>query len=307
MDNFYFLNGQNLQDQFSIIPAQGPGSNIALTGAWDMPVRDGKTHYEWPDDNSIEPYLRADEIFFKGRDLVFSFYIRATDRRTAQLTAYKLYDFIKTFTGPVEFNAGIYGTYQVVIKDEIKMNYLADGFAEGTMTMRQEIVNMAGYIPPADNINPSIDKISLESLGFVLVSMTDQYNRPAMKSGEVTAYGYERVKLTPTGARAFNLELAIQKTGYQFGFRPAIQSLIALLSAPNARTLTHNGITREFFCKDGFKVDRFNKRGEVFTAVLTIPCTEIRVLETWNLLTDASGLILTDASGVPITEIIKMN
>src|SRR5690606_23377676 len=98
-----------------------------------------------------------------------------------------------------------------------------------------------------------------------------------------------------------------QKSGYTFDFLPTIKTLMALLAAPNARTLIHNGITREVFAKDGFKVTMLYKNVEQYTAKVVIPLTEIRVLETWNLLTDASGLILTDASGVPFTEILKMS
>src|SRR5690606_21820328 len=34
----YILNGKHLSE-YGIIPAQAPDSNIALSGAWDMPVR----------------------------------------------------------------------------------------------------------------------------------------------------------------------------------------------------------------------------------------------------------------------------
>src|SRR5690606_5647566 len=66
----YILNGKHLSE-YGIIPAQAPDSNIALTGAWDMPARIGKTYHEWPDEHNIEPYLLPEEIFFGGRDLKF--------------------------------------------------------------------------------------------------------------------------------------------------------------------------------------------------------------------------------------------
>ena len=295
-----------MQDQFGIIPGRSPDSNIALAGAWDMPSRIGKTHHIWPDDNSLEPYLRADEIFFGGRDLSFHFFIKASDRRTAVLKCYGMYDFINSFTGRVPFSSLNYGSYNVLVNNEVKIDYIASGMCKGVLTMREAIVNMTGYIPSSDNgSGSSIDKISLSSLGFEVVSMTDQYGRPAAKSVNVTAYGHESAKVAKVGHRTINLELITQKNGYQFGFLPTIKTLMALLAAPNARTLIHNGITREVFAKDGFRVTMLYKNGEQYTAKVMIPLTEIRVLETYNLLTDASGLILTDASGVPLTEILK--
>jgi hypothetical protein len=308
MENVYFLNGQNMKDKFGIIPGRAPSSNIALAGAWDMPSRVGKTHHIWPDDNSLEPYLRADEIFFGGRDVSFHFFIKASDRHTAVLKCYKMYDFINSFTGPVPFSSLIYGSFNVLVNNEIKIDYVSSGMCKGVLTMREPVVNMTGYIPPADTSSQSsIDKISLASLGWEVVSMTDQYSRPAAKLTGVTAYGYESAKVAKVGFRTINLELVTQENGYQFNFLPKIKTLMALLAAPDARTLIHNGITREVFAKDGFKVTMLYKNGEKFTAKVMIPLTEIRVLETWNLLTDGSGLILTDGTGIPITEILKLN
>jgi hypothetical protein len=306
MTNAYFLNGQNLE-QYGLIPGKAPDSNIALSGAWDMPSRIGKTHHIWADDNSLEPYLRADEIFFGGRDLSFHFYVKASNRRTAVLKCYGLFDLINSFTDLVPFESVNFGYYMVLLKDEVKIDYIGSGMCKGVLTMRQPVVNMTGYIPPSDtNTQSSIDKISLASLGFEVVSMTDQYDRPAAKSTDVTSYGYEGAKVARVGFRTINLELVTKKNGYQYGFLSTIKTLMALLAAPNARTLIHNGITREVFAKDGFKVTMLYKNGEQYTAKVVIPLTEIRVLESWNLLTDRSGLVLTDASGIPITEILKM-
>jgi len=307
MENVYFLNGQNMQDQFGIIPAKAPSSNIALEGAWDMPARIGKTHHIWHDDNSLEPYLRADEIFFGGRDLSFHFFVKAADRRTAVLKLYKMYDFINSFTGPAPFSSINFGSYDVVVNNEIKIDYIGSGMCKGVLTMREPVVNMNGGIPPADGDGASsIDKISLSTLGWEVVSMTDQYGRPAAKSTEVTAYGYEGAKVAKVGHRTINLELVTQKNGYTFDFLPTIKTLMALLAAPYARTLAHNGITREVFAKDGFKVTMLYKNGEQYTAKVMIPLTEIRVLETWNLLTDNQGNTLT-VGVIPLTEILKMN
>src|SRR5690606_33211005 len=74
----YVLNGKHLSE-YRIIPAQAPDSNIALSGAWDMPARIGKTYHEWPDEHNIEPYLLPEEIHFGGRDMKFYGLLQAAD------------------------------------------------------------------------------------------------------------------------------------------------------------------------------------------------------------------------------------
>ena len=143
-------------------------------------------------------------------------------------------------------------------------------------------------------------------MGFAIVSMIDQFNRPSAKSANVTAYGYEGYKVAKTKARTLNLELVGSFATYN-AYNSAMQSLKALLASPNARTLIHNGITREFFAKDGFKVDKLYKQGERYVCTLKMALTEIRVLDSYNLFTDSSGSIFVDGNGVPIAEILKIN
>src|SRR5690606_31843248 len=40
----YMLNGKQL-NEYGIVPGQAPGSNLALSGAWDMPSRIGKIYH----------------------------------------------------------------------------------------------------------------------------------------------------------------------------------------------------------------------------------------------------------------------
>src|SRR5690606_22973840 len=63
--------GGILLSEYKIKPGRAPGSNLAIEGTWDMPVRTNKVHHEWPDENGVEPYLLPEEIFFAGRDITF--------------------------------------------------------------------------------------------------------------------------------------------------------------------------------------------------------------------------------------------
>jgi hypothetical protein len=271
-----------------------------------MPSRIGDTHYEWPDEKGIEPYLRADEIFFGGRDLTFMFLVKATNRETAQSKCFALYDDIDAFTGPVPFSSDLYGTYQVLVNNEIQIKYLGSGYCKGTLVMREPVVNLTGAAFTTDTVTPSIDGISLKKMGFVIRSTEGQYNRPAAKKANVTAYGFEGSKVTKSGMRTFNLNLAGSFTTYA-AFNSSVRSLAALLALPNSRTLIYNGVEREFFAKDGFKVSKLYKQGTRYVCAIDLKLTEIRTLNTWNVLTDNSGNTLIDGNGVPIAELLKFN
>lgn len=303
--NNYYLNGKNLSE-YSLISGRAANSNLALSGAWDMPSRIGKIYQEWPDENGLEPYLRADELFYGGRDLSFNYFLQASSREDAMIKSYQLYDDINSFNGLIPFSSDLYGTYQVYVSGEISVEYLADGWCKGVIPMREPVVNLLGDLPTPDNGYPGIDNMSFEALGFNIVSMKTQMDRPGLKSVERTAYGYEPAKVGKTTFREFDMTLAISKPSY-IQFKRAMQSLMYILSKSGARTLEYNNIKREFFAKDGFNVTKMYKQGERYVAVIEIKLSEIRVLETWNAFTDISGLILTDKNGKTLTEILKMN
>jgi len=68
--NTYTLNNIDL-GSFGFIAGKQAGSNIALSGAFDMPPRTGKTFQSWGDDHGVEPYVSATEISFGGQDHFF--------------------------------------------------------------------------------------------------------------------------------------------------------------------------------------------------------------------------------------------
>jgi hypothetical protein len=303
--NKYFLNGKELSE-YGLLPARTSDSNLALAGAWDMPSRTGKTHHVWPDGEGLEPYLLDKEIIHGGRDLIFNFHLKASSRETAFIKCNAIYNDIARFTGLVPFSSTYFGTHNILIKEEIKVKYVAGGFASGTLIMREPIVNVNGVLPVADSITPSIDDISLQTMGFEVKSMTDQYSRPAAKSFNVTAYGYEGYKVMPAGFRTINLELVGRFESYA-AFSDSMKNFAYLLSRPNARILIHNNIAREVFSKDGFKVTSLYKNGSAFFVQVMVPLTEIRVLDIYDQYTDNAGDVLTDNDGNIITGIFNLN
>jgi len=301
----FFLNNQDLT-QWGLKPGVIEGCNIALSGAWDMPERTGTTHFQWPDDDGVEPYLRADEIFFAGRDLYYSFLLEAETKEAALRKSYVLFDAISGFNGLVLFRSDDFGTFNVYVKDQIKVDYLGHGWCKGVIPFREPEADLSGVIPTPDYIYPGIDNISFAKLGVILSDSVGEFNRPDTLNGAFTAYGHEGYQVTKPAFRQIKLSFLINQPSYE-AFNNIIKTMYALFSKPNARTLVLENVTREVFAKDGFKVTGVQRVGAGYFGKLDIELSEIRVLETWNLLTDASGLILTDASGVPLTEILKMS
>jgi len=299
----YTLNGIPLSN-YGIIAGRAPDSNLAISGCWDMPERTGKTHHIWADDNGLEPYLRADELFYAGRDIVFHGHINGGDRSGALVKVNALVDGLGVAKTLVPF-ASSWGTWQVYVKNQVQVNYMRDGWSSIVLTLRQPVVSLTGTIPIAIGTGFGIDGIPFSELGLVKLETIDQFNIPQTKDSEVTSYGYEAHSINKRSFREFDLKFGIKQPSYT-KFQGVIQGLNALFSKPGSRTLKlDDGSTREFFIKNGFKVGTVHKQGSEFIGVLTVRITEIRMLETWNKLTDKTGMTLVDKNGQPLTEIIK--
>ncbi|WP_316778429.1 hypothetical protein [Pedobacter antarcticus] len=303
--NKYYLNGIDLIAQ-GIIPGQSSGSNLALSGAWDMPSRIGKIYQEWPDDHGLEPYLRADELFYSGRDIIFNGYIKANNKVDALTKINDINQILDSFTETVPLVCK-WGEFIVYIRDLVTIEYVSQGYSKIQMTFREPVVNLIGIIPSVASEGHGIDGISFSKLGIVKMKTTDQFNRPATKNAEYTSYGTESYKIGKRSFRELNIRFLLKKDTYE-DFKLSIQALYALFSKPGTRTLTlEDGSTRECFIKDGFSVTGVRKKSNMVFAFVDVKFTEIRLLETWNRFTDVSGLILTDSAGKTLTEILKMN
>lgn len=116
----YKLNDVLLSD-YGIIPARVKGEGIAVKGIFDCPERIEQTHFDWGDEDSVEPYVDPDELFFGGRDLEFAGIILGTRPEVeAQLRTLK--NDIDAFYDRVIFETP-YGNYCVYVKDIIPKFY----------------------------------------------------------------------------------------------------------------------------------------------------------------------------------------
>jgi len=298
----YSFNGKPFSD-YGIISTKPSDSDLSISGCWDMPSRTGKTHHVWPDDIGLEPYVRADEIFFSGRDIVFRGHIQSASREGALVAVNKFISDIDSATTLAPLTCP-WGTWNVYVKDAIAISYMSNGISAITITFREPVVTVPTYIP-VGNGGIGIDGIAFEELGLVKLVTSDQFDRSAIKGAEQTVYGSEAWKVTKRTFREFNLKFAINEPSYA-SFISTVSIVHALFAKAGVRTLTlDDGSVREFFVKDGFSVSGLRRNGETTFAYLDVKISEIRLLENWNKFSDG-GLVLVDKYGQPLAELIKM-
>lgn len=99
---------------YGIIAGEVAGESIALKGCFDLPKRIGDTDYSWADEDGVQPFVDADEIFLDAREIEFAGLILATKTAAEnQLNQFKA--LIATFTDLVLLETP-YGSFSAVVK-----------------------------------------------------------------------------------------------------------------------------------------------------------------------------------------------
>lgn len=284
---------------FGIVPVQNGNGNIPIAGCWDLPSRIGKTFHDWGDQDGIQPYVRADEIRFGGRDISISAVIAAEYENQALRKLYSFYDFLGTLTGLSTLSTE-YGSFQVLQKDEIKAEYYHQGILKMQMSFREPEITFSGSIPAQDNSNFGIDGISFQTLGLKVLDVEGRHNLASTKPQQFTAYSKEGYQITKRNAREIGLKCIVLGTSLN-DFSNKIKSLQKLFAKEGLRTITYrHDALREFFMKDGFQVsDVFVENGRVF-GVLNVRCVQVGQNLNWDFLTTNSGEPILTASGANI-------
>jgi hypothetical protein len=281
----------------SFIPIRQQGMDVALSGFLDMPARIGKTEHDWADEDGVEPYVAANEIFFGGRELKLLGVITGTDAYDCNAKMNTLYSLIDSFTTLVPLITD-YGTYQVYVNAPVVGEYLAAEGLRVTITMREPNPSVAGTIPVATSSEFGIDGISFADLGGAYITLGgDRWNRTAPKKIDVTAYGKEAWAITKKEASVLELRLAIKTDTYS-QMKAKLQGLMALFASPGLRTLTvNNDKLRSFYVKDGFTTSMIHVYGDFCACVIDVKLTESGSAMSFTELVDSLGNIITDNNG----------
>lgn len=299
----YYINGE-LLSSFGIIPGHAPGSNIALSGVWDMPARIGKVYHQWGDHDGVEPYLREDEIFFEGIDVKFYGYIKSSDRDEVTGILSEFYEYINQNSGKFNFSSP-FGVWEVELIDGISARYLNNGYFALTINMRLAVVPMDYPIPEPSENYIGIDGINFKQLGLWLMDSRANMELQSARENQITVYGQEKHGKLKRNLKEYSLRFLIDQPGYA-AFADKINTLRAMFASPGLRTLKlPDGTYRELFINNGFSVSSVKNKLTRTTGILTVNVSEYRLLKDWNLLTDSEGNVLVDGEGRLIIEIIK--
>lgn len=98
---------------YGIQPSLLQGEGIAMKGIFDLPKRIGETHFSWQEENSVEPYVDADEIFLDARELEFAGIVVGS-KFTVQNNIAQFKTFVDGFTDLVLLETP-YGDFSVQI------------------------------------------------------------------------------------------------------------------------------------------------------------------------------------------------
>jgi len=321
----YKLNNVSLEN-YGVIPIQSSDTNLAITGAWDMPGRLGKTHHDWQNDrDGIEPYVLAEEIRFGGIDINLNALVKGRDKNDALRKTYTFYDHLRV-SGVLSCD---WGSWTVLVKDQIRGVYKGDGYAQIEVPFRCPVVpmpttlpiNILTYQPTLDSdgriilVNGAplyssirkydglgIDGVGFDSLGLIITSIEDQFSRSAPKGGEVTSYRTEGYRSSTLKEREITINAAIMQPTYA-AFLQIVDGLKALFAKPGLRYITrkHDAL-RDFFVKDGFQVTGVRVNDGQVVAFLKVKLIEVNAFLDWGLLTNTQAqLIDTDLGNIIIT------
>lgn len=324
------LNGIDLRSTFNFVPGQSDNSNIAITGAWNMPARLNKTYHDWGNvPNNIEPYVSPGDFFYGGRDIDYLVMLEAPSELAALKVCNDFYSVLDSFTGLVPFQTD-FGTWNVFVRSEITVQYFNDGFCKLKIPFREPIVNLIGSLPKPNpvfqklldgNGNPiytgtnqpieigvinydgfGIDGVMFRDMNCFILELSNNFNRANPRSGEATGYRYESFRVTRAGLKEMNLKLFIEASDYT-EFSKTISSFYALFSKPGLRYITkQNDFLRDFFVKDGFTVTDLRIHTDQVTAILNVKLTEINAFANWSILTDSNNdEIVTELGNIIIT------
>lgn len=283
----YTLNGTDLTD-YGITAGHGDG-NIALSGCFDMPVRSGKTYHDWGDSDGIEPYTNTSEIFFEGRDIVFTGSLGGTlSEITTNLQS--MYSDINAATGLMDFTTP-YGTFSVYVKTVEPV--IVTGGASVEITFREPVVTLTGTAGASGTANYTVDGIPFSSYGLYMSRADMLHDLPEMKEQNFTKYGAEGYQIAKRQNRTLVFNGFVAASGVE-DFKGKISQLYAVFAASGVRNIKLNNETEvDCFLTDGFTVNGVQINGQATANINMEPM--IYNLNYINyLLTEASEYITTE-------------
>lgn len=285
----YKLNGIDLST-YGILAGVTEG-NTALKGCFDFPKRIGETYYSWGDENGVEPYVEADDMFYSGRDLTFTGVLPYNN--------FDIYYKLKPFYTDLNAVTGLsiletpFGTFNVQVVNVVEMHNHASG--KITMVMREPVVDITGGSYPASgDAAYTMDGIPLYNYGLYISSSSGAYDLGSLKEQNFTKYGEEGFQIV----KHDHSELVLN--GYIFAssiedFKQKVKNLYLAFSDTGLRTINKNNeVIIQCFMVDGFTVSDVFVADTIVTASFNTKLIITAFIEGENLLYEDGDYVTTE-------------
>jgi hypothetical protein len=246
----YLFNDIDISN-YGITAGHSPSSNLAIQGCFDMPARTGDCFHSWGDENSVEPFVLADEIFFEGRDITFHGSIFGT---ASGLNGYlnSFYSAINSATGLSVFETP-YNSASGYVKSVIP-EYV-NGACSLVMKFRETVVDLTGTLPASGINSYTIDSIPFSSFGLYLSKAEALHDLPELKEQNFTKYGSEGYQIVKRKNNTLEIDGFVIGTSLS-DFQSKVQALYKVFSSAGTKSIVlDNTTTVVCFATSGFTID----------------------------------------------------
>lgn len=228
-----------------------PGGNITIKGGFDLPARIGKTAYRWDDEDGVEPYVEADEIFFGGRDIEFKGFLMGT--KTAIFTGISSFNAAASAVSGTNVFATPYGNFNVYVK-KVEPHIYSMG-AEVKIIFREPApVLTGGSLPATADAAYQLDGIPLRSFGLYCSPVEMINELPEAKEMYFTKIESEGWRNSFRKEREFVFEAMILGTSL-LDFQSKVKNLYAIFMSPGIRSLNLNDeALMQGYAAEGFSI-----------------------------------------------------
>lgn len=288
--NTYYLNDTPLAD-FGFVPGHASGSNIALSGAWDMPARAGETYRQWAGEDGVEPYVRADDRYdFGSREIGLTGHLVADDDRALRRNIERFRNFLAALPAAFVLRCD-WGQWSVGLRKEVKIAPRRN-IAAVTLAFTEPspaLPDFTGRIPEwprqwilasghwnalgiwndsaawyCDPLQGAVDEWLWPSFGLTLASAEGVWDLPARKELDATV----RPASDPWGKggldkHTLSLRATLRAADMDDLARKS-RSLSWLFGQPGLRRLRYKGRLYPLFATEGFRIADIQKRDRVY-------------------------------------------
>lgn len=298
--NTYYLNDMPLS-RFGFVPGHALGSNLALSGAWDMPARTGESYRQWGGESGVEPYVRTDDRYvFDTREIQLAGALVADDEETLLERIEAFRDFLAALPAAVELRCR-WGRWRVGLRREVRIAPRrrialvaltftepvpeAPDFSGETAEWPRQWILATGHwnwLGVWEDDAPwfgrptagAVDEWLWESFGLTVASTDGVWDLPAARELQANlcppSDGWVRGGLDK---RTLTLEATLRAADMA-EFKRRARSLWWLFGRPGLRKLRYKNRLYTLFAVEGFRLADIRKQKERVYARFTVKLIE---------------------------------